>query len=77
MAPKMLRPSRSSISIRTRSPKDRNGVTASPVSSASTVRLSAKHEAPVDVSWLAIVPEPTSAALLGLAAAFALRRRSR
>src|SRR5690606_28651101 len=59
MAPKMLLPSRSNISIRTRSPNDMNGVTGLPVSSASTVRFSAKHDAPRLVSWLAMVPEPT------------------
>src|SRR5690606_14489505 len=41
IAPKMERPSRSNISMRTRSPNDRNGVFGAPCSSASTVRLSA------------------------------------
>src|SRR4249919_1763317 len=59
MAPKMLLPAASNISMRTLSPKDRNGVTGLPVSSVSTVRFSAKHEAPFEVSWLAMVPEPT------------------
>src|SRR5690606_8342657 len=59
IAPKMLLPSRSNISIRTWSPKDRNGVFGLPWSSVSTVRFSAKHEAPLDVSWLAFVPEQT------------------
>ena len=36
-----------------------NGVRGLPCSSASTVRFSAKHEAPLLVSSLAMVPEPT------------------
>src|SRR5207342_1515368 len=59
IAPKMLWPFASSISMRTLSPNDRNGVTGLPVSSVSTVRFSAKHDAPLLVSWLAMVPEPT------------------
>src|SRR5690606_9386571 len=59
MAPKIDAPSSSSISMRTRSPKDMNGVFGAPCSNASTVRLSAKQDAPSEVSLLAIVPEPT------------------
>jgi hypothetical protein len=55
----MLRPSPSSISMRTLSPNFMNGVFGLPCSSVSTVRFSAKHEAPLPVSWLATVPEPT------------------
>lgn len=44
MAPKMERPSGSSISIRTRSPQRRNGVFASPSRMISTMRCSAMQE---------------------------------
>src|SRR5690625_6478299 len=61
MAPKMLWPSASVISMRTLSPYFRNGVLGSPSRSFSTVRCSARHEAPREVSWLAMVPDPTMA----------------
>ncbi len=49
-APNKLRPSRSSISMRTTSPKLMNGVLGLPSRSVSTVRRSAKQEAPRLVS---------------------------
>ena len=45
--------------MRTRSPNFRNGVDGLPSASVSTVRCSARHDAPWRSSWLAIVPEPT------------------
>src|SRR5690606_32310826 len=59
MAPKMLRPSPSSISMRTTSPKRMKGVLGLPSRRVSTVRCSAKQLAPLLVSSLATVPEPT------------------
>ena len=59
MAPNRLAPAASVISMRTRSPNLRNGVDGLPSRSVSTVRCSARHEAPFAVSSFAIVPEPT------------------
>ena len=61
MAPKIVAPSASSISSRTRSPKRMNGVTGAPCSMVSIMRTSAMHDQPLLRSELLTVPEPTMA----------------
>src|SRR5579885_1696412 len=58
MAPKIDRPEASSISMRTRSPKRRNGVSALPRSIVSIMRRSARQDEPAAGSRLETVPEP-------------------
>src|SRR5690606_182327 len=55
IAPKIDAPLSSSISILTRSPNFMNGVFASPSRMISSTRFSARHDAPFDSSWFAIV----------------------
>src|SRR5690606_17718526 len=59
MLPKMDLPLPSSISIFTRSPNFMNGVDGLPLRMISSMRFSARQDAPLDSSWLAMVPEPT------------------
>src|SRR5581483_7043776 len=59
IAPKIDRPSPSSISIRTRSPKRMNPVRGAPCSTSSSARRSEMQAEPVLRSSLETVPEPT------------------
>ena len=59
MAPKIESPFESNISIRIVSPNFMNDVEGLPSAMISSMRISAKQDAPLPVSSLAMVPEPT------------------
>ena len=58
--PKTDWPSRSSISISTRSPNDMNGVFGAPSAIVSRQRTSARQQEPFSLPTLETVPQPTT-----------------